>query len=72
MKRLEPDTGQGGKRDKETSGQSFTVTNLEILTPVGKQVHSNVAPQKSRLQNYRLYLTGRERLFRYACLQAAG
>lgn len=56
-KRLEPDTGQGGKMDKDTSGQSFTVTNLEILTPVGKQLHSNVAPQKFHLQNYRLHLT---------------
>lgn len=59
MKRLEPNIGQGGKRDKETSGQSFTVTNLEILTPVGKQLHSNVAPQKFRLQNCRLHLTVR-------------
>lgn len=71
-KRLEPDTGQGGKMDKDTSGQSFTVTNLEILTPVGKQLHSNVAPQKFHLQNYRLHLTVRECLFRYARLQAAG
>lgn len=49
MKRLELTTEQGGKGDKETSGQSFTVTNLEVSTPVGKQLHSNVAPQEFHL-----------------------
>lgn len=66
IKRLDPDTGQGEREDKEASGQSFSSANLECLTQGEKQLHSIVAPQILHRQSYCQHLTLKECLFKYA------